>query len=245
MPLLAVRDLVVTNGDTPILNNISMEMEKDKITVLLGESGSGKTILARAVSALLPEKISIKSGNILYKDEPVDTNALKLLRGKHVFYAPQNAAASLNPVLKIKNQINESSSLSRSGLIELLESLDFSDPEQILNAYPFELSGGENQRCLLAMAAALQPELLILDEPATALDVHAQQNVMRLIKKIRRQYGLSILLITHNISIISTIADYIYIILGGEIVEEGLPGSLLTAPRHAYTKEIVNLIVPS
>jgi ABC-type dipeptide/oligopeptide/nickel transport system ATPase component len=208
----------------------------------MGESGSGKTIFSRAVSALLPEKVFIKSGTILYKGEPVDYNSLKSLRGKHIFYTPQNAAASLNPVLKIKHQIKETSHLSQNEITDLLKNLDFQNPERVLNAYPFELSGGENRRCLLAIATALQPEILILDEPTHGLDYDARQNFVRLLKKVQQQYGLSILLITHNLSVTGAAADYIYVMLRGEIIEEGTPEGLFAAPRHAYTKEIVSLV---
>jgi len=241
MPLLNVRDLVVETIDTtPLLKDVTIEIKKNKITSLIGESGSGKTIFSKAVSALLPETIFIKKGDIFYTGEPIDYNRLKRLRGRHIFYAPQNAAASLNPVIKIKNQINEVSKMKHNRLIEILENLDFHDPELILNSYPFELSGGENQRCLLAMAVAPQPELLILDEPTAALDHYLQEGFMELIKKIQHQYNLTILLITHNLSIVRSTSDYIYIILKGEIVEEGNPGDLFSSPSHIYTKEIVN-----
>ncbi len=163
----------------------------------------------------------------------------KKKRGAHIFYAPQNAAASLNPVIKIKRQIDETSRLEPARLIEILSDLDVDEPERLLHAYPFQLSGGENQRCLLAMAAALQPELLILDEPFASLDYHAQQGFTALIKKMQRQYNLTILLISHNLSIVGNISDTIYVILKGKIVEKGTPGELFSSPTHEYTKEIV------
>jgi ABC-type dipeptide/oligopeptide/nickel transport system ATPase component len=231
---------VGTNEPTPLLKDVTIEITQNKITCLIGESGSGKTIFSKTISALLPDTIFIKKGDIFYKGGPIDYNRLKRLRGRHIFYTPQNAAASLNPVIMIKNQINEVSKMKHTQLIEILKNLEFHDSERILNAYPFELSGGENQRCLLAMAVALQPELLILDEPTAALDHHLQEGFMDLIKKIQQQYNLTILLITHNLSIVRNTSDYIYVILKGEIVEEGTPGDLFSSPSHIYTKEIVN-----
>ncbi|MCP5103004.1 MAG: ABC transporter ATP-binding protein [bacterium] len=242
--MLNVKDLVVETWDkVPLLKKVSIEIRKNKITGLIGESGSGKTILSKTLSALLPETIFFKEGIFSYKGETIDYNRLKKLRGTHIFYTPQNAAASLNPVMKLKHQVNETSKIGPLELIELLKSLGFPDPQRILNAYPFELSGGENQRCLLAIAAALQPELLILDEPTAGLDQHLQGNFIRLVKEIQEQYDLTILLITHNLSIARNISDYVYIILQGEIVEQGTPEDLFSSPVHNYTKEIVRLLL--
>lgn len=243
MCLLSVRNLVVGISDnTPLLKNLTVHIPKDKITTLIGESGSGKTIFSKTLCALLPEGISMKTGDIFFKGEVVDYNKLKRLRGGHIFYAPQNAASSLNPVVKIGKQIRETSKLDFPQIISLLESLEFPDPGRILNAYPFELSGGENQRCLLAMALALQPELLILDEPTAGLDPDLQDRFTELLTKIQQEYRLSILLITHNLSIAESLSDYIYIILNGEIIEQGIPEDLVSCPVHNYTKEIVELV---
>ncbi|MCX6582965.1 MAG: ATP-binding cassette domain-containing protein [Candidatus Aminicenantes bacterium] len=225
----------------PLLQNVTIDIRKNKVTCLIGESGSGKTIFSKTIAALLPENVFIEQGDILYQGQSIDYSMLKKSRGRRIFYTPQNAAASLNPALKINRQVNESSKLDQAQLLDLLSDLDFRDPERILNSYPFQLSGGENQRCLLAMAVALQPELLILDEPTSALDHHLQEGFMGLIKKVQQRFGLTILLITHNLSLVRNAADYIYIILNGEILEDGIPGDLLTCPRHAYTREIVNV----
>lgn len=234
--------MVGTADITPLLKDLTVDIRKEKITTLIGESGSGKTIFSKALCALLPEGIFIKSGEIFFRGEAVDYDKLKRLRGGHIFYAPQNAASSLNPVLKIGKQIREVSKLDHLQLIGILEELELPDPLRILNAYPFELSGGENQRCLLAMALALRPELLILDEPTAGLDHDLQERFTVLLKKIQREYRLSILLITHNLSIAESLSDYIYIILSGEIIEEGIPEYLFSCPVHNYTKEIVELV---
>ncbi|MDQ1351863.1 MAG: peptide/nickel transport system ATP-binding protein ddpF [Acidobacteriota bacterium] len=226
---------------TPFLKNVSIDLRKDKITCLIGESGSGKTIFSKTIAALLPENVFIEQGDIFYKGKAIDYCTLKKSRGRLIFYSPQNAAASLNPVLKIKRQVNEWAKLDQTQLLDLFRDLEFQDPERVLNSYPFQLSGGENQRCLLAMAVAQQPELLILDEPTSAMDLHLQEEFMGLIKKVRQQFELTILLITHNLSLVRNAADYIYIILNGEIIEHGTPGDLLTSPGHAYTREIVNI----
>lgn len=251
MALLSAQNLTVSienqipNTPLPLsirlLQNVSMDLRKDKITCLIGESGSGKTIFSKTIAALLPENVFIEQGDIFYKGKAIDYSTLKKSRGRGIFYTPQNAAASLNPVLKIKRQVNEWSRLEQAQLLDLFRDLEFRDPERVLNSYPFQLSGGENQRCLLAMAVAQQPELLILDEPTSAMDLHLQEEFVGLIKKIQQQFELTILLITHNLSLVRNAADYIYIILNGEILEQGTPDDLLTSPRHAYTKEIADI----
>ena len=239
--MLKVENLAVeTNQFIPILENINIRIKKNKITSLIGESGAGKTIFAKTLSALLPAHIAVTKGTIFYQDQPVTYDSLKKMRGSHIFYTPHNAPASLNPVIKIKNQINESSKIQHQQLIKLLKDLGIHDPVRILNSYPFELSGGENQRCLLAMAASLKPRVLILDEPTASLDQPLQEGFVQLIKILQQQYNLTILLITHNVSIARDVSDYIYIILKGKIIEQGPPQELFSNPTHDYTKEIVN-----
>jgi microcin C transport system ATP-binding protein len=248
MGLVRTENLVVEKqglrGGQPfcLLRDINIEIEENKITCLMGESGAGKTIFARTISALLPEYVFMTNGTIYYEDQPVDYNELKKMRGSHIFYAPQNAAACLNPVIKIKHQIRETSKISYSQLMEILGNLNFSagDAKRILGAYPFQLSGGENQRCLLAVAITRNPRLLILDEPTASLDQQLQESFMELIKEVQQQYRLTFLLITHNLSIVRGIADYIHIIFRGEIVDEGTPEELFSCPAHDYTREIVN-----
>ena len=239
--MLKIENLTVeAEKAVPILENINIQIKKNKITSLIGESGAGKTIFAKTLIALLPAPLTMTKGTIFYDDQPVTYDSLKKMRGSHIFYTPQNAPAFLNPVIKIKNQINETSRIEHHQLIKLLKDLDIHDPVRILNSYPFELSGGENQRCLLAMAVAQNPRVLILDEPTASLDQSLQEGFMQLIKTIQQHYYLTFLLITHNVSIARNISDFIYIILKGKIIEEGCPQELFSNPTHDYTREIVN-----
>lgn len=242
--LLSVRDLVVENaGNIPLLKNISIDIGKYKITCLLGESGAGKTILSETLSALLPESVFLRTGKFLFNNEPVDYRHLKKMRGKEIFYASQNASASLNPVVKIRKQIMEVSRIKPDQVIQILRELDFPDPEVVLDSYPFELSGGENQRCLLAIAIALKPRLLILDEPTAALDHDLQERFTLLLKRIHKNHNLTLFVITHNLSFAEAISDYIYVIFKGKIVEHGYSHFLLTSPSQPYTREIVGHLV--
>ena len=244
--MLNVENLAVeSNQAVPILENINIQIKKNNITSLIGESGAGKTIFAKTLAALLPPHIVMTKGTIFYENQPVTYNSLKKMRGSHIFYTPQNAPASLNPVIKIKTQIKETSKLEHRQLIKLLNDLGIQGPDRILNSYPFELSGGENQRCLLAMAIAQKPRLLILDEPTASLDQSLQESFMQLIKTIQQQYFLTILLITHNVSIAGNVSDFIYIILKGKIIEQGPPRELFSNPTHEYTKEIIHYFFAS
>jgi ABC-type glutathione transport system ATPase component len=235
-------DVSLQNSGHSILKNIQMEIEANCITALIGESGSGKTILSRTISGLLPENMMINSGLMLFKNRNISYSWLKKQRGKLVFYTPQNATASLNPVIKIKNQLKEVCNNDSKRIIDILNSLQLLDTHRILNAYPFQLSGGENQRCLLAIAIALAPKLLILDEPVVSLDSPFKNIFVRIIQKIQSEYGMAILIVTHNLSFIEGLADYIYIMHKGKIVEGGTFSDLVNQPAHHYTREIISYL---
>lgn len=244
MSLFEVKDLdvLLRNKSHLILSNIQMKIEANSITALIGESGAGKTILSRTISGLLPENMVIESGSLSFKKHNVSYRWIQSQRGKIVFYAPQNATASLNPVIKIKNQLKEVCKNDSEQLIDILNSLSLSDTHRILNSYPFQLSGGENQRCLLAMAMILAPQLLILDEPMTSVDSHFKRNFSQKMQQIQSEYGMAILIVTHNLTLIKDLADYIYIMHRGRIVEGGIFFDLVTRPKHHYTKEIVSYL---
>lgn len=210
-----------------------------QVTVLLGESGAGKTMLARALCGLLPDGFFISRGVIAYRGKCLTNPASWLgIRGSKIFYSPQNAAASLNPVLTIGRQIRETSRIDEGQLLEMLTGMEFPDPQRILHSYPFMLSGGENQRCLLAMALASRSELLILDEPTAELDASAQDEFIRVLQIYQRRYSLAILLISHQLDLIKDIAKNIYVMCAGAIVDSGTLADMLAAPGHPYTREI-------
>lgn len=221
-----------------VLNNISMKVKSNQIIVLTGESGAGKSILARSIIGLLPQDLNIISGKLYYCGRSIPLNRLSCLRGKKIFYAPQDSTSSLNPMIRIKNQIDETSGIGPKKIINILLDLNFSEPEKILNSYTFELSEGENQRCLLAMAIAMNPDLLILDEPTSSLDFDSQKKFLKLLYGIHNNHHMTILLITHNVSIIKNMSDYIYIMQDGLIVDHGEPSSIFEFPSHDYTKKI-------
>jgi peptide/nickel transport system ATP-binding protein len=241
MVLLQAEDLWVTGHglQQPVLRAVNLEIVAGQVTVLLGESGAGKTMLARAFSGLLPEGFSVSRGSIAYRGKRMVAPASwSGIRGRGIFYAPQNAAASLNPVLTIGRQIRETSRINEKQLLELFAGMQFSEPQRILDSYPFMLSGGESQRCLLAMSLAGRSELLILDEPTAELDATAQDEFIRILQTFQRQYSLAVLLISHQLDLIKDIAHNLYVMCAGTIVDSGTLADVLRAPGHPYTREI-------
>jgi ABC-type glutathione transport system ATPase component len=239
MVLLQAEDLWVEGHGLPVLRAVNFKILAGRVTVLLGESGAGKTMLGRAFSGLLPEGFRVSRGSIVYRGKRLGLDASwSGIRGRQIFYAPQNAAASLNPVLTIGRQIAETSRVDRKELPDMLAGLGFADPPRVLGSYPFMLSGGENQRCLLAMALAGCGELLILDEPTAELDPEARQDFTRLLRSCQRRHGLTVLLISHQLDLVTDIADDLGVMAAGAIVDAGTCAAVLAAPNHAYTREI-------
>ena len=232
-------DAVVAGGSLPVLRGIDLELADGQVTVLLGESGAGKTLLARALSGLLPEGMRIRRGGVSYRGRPLSSPAAwEGVRGRRIFYSPQNAAACFNPVLTIGRQIRECSRVGEAELEELLARLQFADPRRVLRSHAFSLSGGENQRCLLALALACCPDVLILDEPTSEIDAAAQDEFVRVLLAYQRARSLTVLLISHHLGFIRSIAHNLCVMSRGEVVACGPPDAVLASPGHAYTREI-------
>lgn len=247
MCLFSVKDLCVEayggkGCSLPLLKNVDIAVGENRVTALIGESGAGKTLLAKAMAALLPAGMRVTGGRFFYKGEEVDQDWLKRARGTYIFYAPQNAAASFNPVVRIKKQIMETAQIPKEELLDILAFLNLDDPARVLNAYPCQLSEGENQRALLALALSLRAEIVILDEPTSALDTDSQHDFMKLIEQTRARFKVAFLLVSHNLALVRHSADRIYILLNGRIVDQGVSEILFKNPSHRYTKEIVAFI---
>ena len=223
----------------PLLRGVDLHVPAGRVTVLLGASGAGKTLLARALSGLLPPEVRVGRGRVLFRNREMASPAdWAGIRGREVFYAPQNAAASFNPVLTIGRQIRECSRIGSGELEELLSRLQFTDPGRVLRSYPFALSGGENQRCLLALALACGAGALILDEPTSEIDGAAHDEFVSVLLDHQRRRGLTVLLISHHLGFVGRIADRLNILCGGEMVAAGEPLGVLASPVHPYAREI-------
>ncbi len=237
-----------------LIYNISLTIPEGKIVCLVGESGSGKTLTGYSLLRLFPsQNIKITSGRIIFKNKNIieyDEEKMRSLRGKEVFMILQEPLSALNPVLNIETQLSEifytHTNLSKKEIyqecINLLELVKIDNPKTRLKAYPHQLSGGQRQRILIAMAIALKPSLIIADEPTTALDVTIQGEILELFLELREKMNISILLITHDFGIVRTIADYIYVMYGGRVVEEGSKEEIFNNAIHPYTKGLINAV---
>ncbi|GAB4431240.1 MAG: ABC transporter ATP-binding protein [bacterium] len=230
-----------------LVNNISLKISPSTISAIVGESGSGKSLTAYSIINLLPSSnLKVTGGEIIFNGKNIlkfDHEELRAMRGAKIFMIPQDPLTALNPVLTIEEQLEElfiyHTGLDKNEIkkrcLQLLELVKIDNPKARLKAYPHQLSGGQRQRVLIAMSVALNPALIIADEPTTALDVSLQSEIMELFLKIKKEIGTSILLITHDFGIVNMVADYIYVMYGGKIVEEGGKKEILEDAVHPYT----------
>ncbi|HEX2366270.1 MAG TPA: ATP-binding cassette domain-containing protein, partial [Bradyrhizobium sp.] len=254
-PLLSVRDLSVAfrqQGKLSVaVDRVSFEIKRGECVALVGESGSGKSVSALSILKLLPyPAASHPSGSIRFKGQELlslSENQIRGVRGNDISIIFQEPMTSLNPLHTIEAQImeimqlhsNAGSSMARARTLELLHQVGIPEPETRLKSYPHQLSGGQRQRVMIAMALANEPDLLIADEPTTALDVTVQAQILALLAEIRSRLGMSLLFITHDLGIVRRIADKVCVMKGGEIVEQGLVEQVFTAPKHPYTRDLL------
>ena len=261
MKLLEVKQLCIdiNNGKKrfPVVGDVSFDIKKGEILALVGESGCGKSITSLAVGRLLdPGTAFIKAENILlhFKDFVIDIlqaspKELRSIRGGGIGYIFQEPAAALNPVFTIGAQIIESLKLHRRELndfteeaVRLLQAVGIPDAKARLNTYPHELSGGMQQRIIIAMALAGNPQLLVADEPTTALDVTVQAQILELIYKLSKERNLGVLLITHNLGIVARLADKLAVMYAGNLVEKGDARHILENHVHPYTRKLLQSV---
>ena len=250
-PLLDVRDLSVAFGNTLAVDHVSFSVKRGECVALVGESGSGKSVSALSILKLLPyPSASHPSGQIRFRGRELLTAAeseMREIRGNDISIIFQEPMTSLNPLHTIEAQIGEilllhsgiSGQTARARTLELLTQVGIPDPETRLKSYPHQLSGGQRQRVMIAMALANEPDLLIADEPTTALDVTVQAQILALLAEIRSRLGMSMLFITHDLGIVRRIADVVCVMNSGKIVEQGPVEEVFTAPKHAYTRALL------
>ncbi|QIO31461.1 ABC transporter ATP-binding protein [Bradyrhizobium sp. 1(2017)] len=254
-PLLAVRDLSVAfhqgGGTTLAVDKVSFQIKRGECVALVGESGSGKSVSALSILKLLPyPNASHPSGSIRFKgQELIDRSEQQMreIRGSDISIIFQEPMTSLNPLHTIEAQIGEiiqlhnptSNAQARKRTLELLTQVGIPEPETRLNSYPHQLSGGQRQRVMIAMALANEPDLLIADEPTTALDVTVQAQILALLAEIRSRLGMSLLFITHDLGIVRRIADTVCVMKNGEIVEQGPVEQVFKTPKHPYTRDLL------
>ena len=257
-PLLEIKDLNISfleeGMSTLALNDISLTVTKGKITAIVGESGSGKSVTALSILQLLPKQAAIK-GKILFsrygsKQEDLirlNSKDISTIRGNHIAMVFQEPMTSLNPVLTCGFQVMEtlarhqklSREKAKEKTIRLFEQVELPQPASMLTRYPHEISGGQKQRVMIAMAMCCEPDLLIADEPTTALDVRIQKNILQLIKELQLKKNMGVLFITHDLGLVADIADELIVMYKGRIVEKGNAAEILKNPQHNYTKALL------
>jgi oligopeptide/dipeptide ABC transporter ATP-binding protein len=252
-PLLEVRELAVRFGAVRALSGVSFDVERGEFFGVVGESGSGKSVTARAVLGLLGPAAEVVSGTIRFDGEDLlgaTPQRLRQLRGDAIGLVFQDALAALDPVYTIGDQLVEALHAhrrigrreARDRAIALLEEVGIPDPAARLDAYPHQLSGGQRQRAVIASALIADPQLIIADEPTTALDVTVQKQILTLLRRIRDSRGASIVLITHDLGVIAQTCDRVAVFYGGVIVEEAPVLSLFTEPLHPYTEALLGSV---
>ena len=245
-------DYKVKDGYLSAVNKINLTINKGEIFALVGESGCGKSTIAHSLLQLLPAKNTVISGEAIFKEENlVNMSAKKIehVRGKEISMIFQNPLDSLNPVFKVGNQVQEAILLDKvnkidawNKVIDLFKQVKMPDAEERANSFPHELSGGMRQRVMIAMMLSRNPELLIADEPTTALDVTIEAQILEILKQLRDNYDTSILLITHNFGLVAEIADKIGVMYAGEMIEMGDVYEIFKNPIHPYTKLLMQAL---
>ncbi len=256
-PVLQIRDLEISfyNGkkQTRCTDRVSFDVRPGEILALVGESGCGKSITALSVLGLLARQGRVTKGEILYNGKDLlkmRPDELDQIRGREIAMIFQDIMYSLNPVFTIGNQMVEgmrkhlgyTKQQAREKAVSLLKRTGIQDAEAVMKKYPHMLSGGMRQRVMIAMALSCEPKILIADEPTTALDVTIQLQIMQLLMSLRDEFGMSILLITHDIGVVAEMADRVVVMYAGQCVEEADAEKLLTAPAHPYTRALLNAV---
>ena len=259
VPAVSIRDLKIAlppGAERPYaVNGVSLDLVAGEIVCVVGESGSGKSMCAHALMGLLPDTVRTETGSILVEGRDLltlDDDGWRDMRGRHIAMVFQEPMTALNPLMRIGDQITEmfeahdlfGSGERKARALGLVREVGLPDPERIMRAYPHQLSGGQRQRAMIAMALALEPTVLVADEPTTALDVTTQAQILKLIRDLQRRRGMAVMFITHDFGVVADIADRVVVLRHGQVVEQGTAAEVLTNPQHAYTKALL-AAVPS
>ena len=257
-PVLSVRNLHTSfftdSGEVKAVNGVSFDVGRGKILGVVGESGSGKSVTAYSIMQILDEDGKIIDGEILYKGDNIlkwDKQKMADFRGNKCSIIFQDPMTALNPVFTVGWQLREALQLhtkyktkeaATKRAVELLTMVGVNEPESRIKQYPFELSGGMRQRVMIAMALACEPDILIADEPTTALDVTIQAQILELMKDLQKQLGMAIIIVTHDLGVIASMCDEIIVMYGGRVCERGTADDIFYRPHHEYTKGLLRSI---
>ena len=254
--MLNIKNLFISfdtpEGKVRAVNDVSFQILKNESLGIVGESGSGKTQLAFSILGLLDKNATAKGDIIYQKKNLINLNErdLNQIRSKKISIIFQDPMTSLNPYMKIKKQMNEiliyhqglTNEIATKESIKILDAVKIHDTKNIINSYPHELSGGMRQRVMIAMSIICKPEIIIADEPTTSLDVTVQSQIMDLFNDIKKEFNTSIILITHNMGIVSTVCDKLMVMYGGKIMELANTNDIFSSPLHPYTKGLLETV---
>lgn len=256
-PLLQVKDLhtsfSIDSGEVRAVNGVTFNLDRGKVLGIVGESGSGKSVTAYSILRILVEPGKIKSGEILFNGEDIvqyPARKMRQFRGSRISIIFQDPMTSLNPAYTIGNQLREAIRLhtdrnraqAQARALEMLTLVGVNEPEKRLKQYPHELSGGMRQRVMIAMALACEPDILIADEPTTALDVTIQAQILELMQDLQKKLGMAIIMITHDLGVIASMCDEIIVMYAGGVCERGTADEIFYNPRHEYTRGLLRSI---
>jgi peptide/nickel transport system ATP-binding protein len=252
-PLLTISHLSAVStrdGDRPVLRDVALTLQRGEVRGLVGESGAGKSTIAKALLGILPRTIRVTSGSVVFEGRDLVTTPVRQLRdiiGDAISLIPQDPQTALNPGRRIEAQLTDGLRLKR-GLsrqaahdraLTLLDEVQIREPRRVLQAYPHELSGGMRQRVLIAAAFALEPKLVVADEPTTALDVTVQKQILRLIRQLQDTRGTAVIFVTHDLGVVAQICDSVTLLYSGKVIEAGRTEDILARPGHAYTSALL------
>ncbi|MCK7611031.1 ABC transporter ATP-binding protein [Roseibium sediminicola] len=251
MSFLSIRDLNVSlaNG-APLLRRVSLDVAAGEVRALVGESGAGKSMIGKAVLGILPRAAKVTGGSIQLDGEDLETLSPKARRqriGARVALIPQDPLTALNPSRRVGPQITDrlvdilgwKRAEAEARALELLEEVHIQAPDRVMKAYPHELSGGMRQRILIASAFAAEPKLIIADEPTTALDVTVQKQILKLIREMQQRHGTALLFVTHDLGVVSKIAQSLTVLYAGKVIEETDIKAFFAGPSHAYSRALL------
>jgi ABC-type dipeptide/oligopeptide/nickel transport system ATPase component len=253
--MLEIRDLHVKfhNRDREAVSGLSLTIRDGEIVGLVGESGSGKSVTAMSIAGLLPRKQCTLSGDILLDGEDLlhaERSALRQIHGKKISVVFQEPMSSMDPLMKVGEQVGETLRIHtnmtraerRARALEVMAAVELADPEALYDKYPHELSGGMQQRAMIAAAIAIHPSLLLLDEPTTALDVTIQAQILELLKRLNAEKGISMMFISHNLNVVRKLCTRVAVMQKGKLVEVGSTDDVFFRPQHPYTKQLIDAI---